>query len=435
VEESGRNLGLRVQSAGSDIYPKREIDFGFYTHLVDPTEFELIWNFMKIVIVHNRYRQPGGEDVVFEQECELLRRNGHEVEAYTRSNRDVDSYPGIKRLVLLQKAIWSSDTYTEFSDLLRRKEPDLVHIHNTWVMISPSIYVACKEAAIPVVQTFHNYRLLCPAGTFFRDGVTCEECLDHGQWRGVLHGCYRHSRLTTAAKVLMLAAHRRRGTWAGIDCYIALSEFSRNQFLRGGLPAERLFVKPNFVHPDPGMCADKGNYALFVGRLSPEKRVSTILSAWAQVGVDIPLLIIGGGPEADQLQKEATRQHLKHVHFEGYLPRDRALAFMQRARFLVFSSEWYENFPVTIAEAFACGVPVLCSKMGAMQEIVEDGRTGLHFIPGQTADLAAKVKWAWDHPGCMEEMGQQARWEYENKYTAEKNYPQLIKIYRHAVGA
>jgi glycosyltransferase involved in cell wall biosynthesis len=388
---------------------------------------------MKIIIVHNQYKQQGGEDIVFEQERQLLQRAGHEVQVYCRSNFEIDSYAGVKRLVLLQKAIWSGDTYRDFGEMLRREKPDVVHVHNTWVMISPSIYEVCKEAGVPVVQTFHNYRLMCPAGTFFRDGRTCEECLDHGQWRSVLHGCYRNSRLITAAKALMLATHRRRGTWAGIDCYIALCEFSRNQFLKGGFPAEKLFVKPNFVHPDPGMCADKGDYTLFIGRLSPEKRVSTVLGAWSQLVTPIPLFIIGGGPESTQLQEQAALQQLTQVHFRGHLPREQALAFLRRARFLIFSSEWYENFPVTIAEAFACGVPVICSRMGAMQEIVEDGRTGLHFNPGHAEDLAAKVEWAWNHPERMQEMGREARQEYETKYTAEKNYPMLMEIYRHAV--
>jgi glycosyltransferase involved in cell wall biosynthesis len=389
---------------------------------------------MKIIIVHNRYKQPGGEDVVFEQERRLLERSGHEVQVYCRDNSETDSYVGVERLVLLQKSIWSKDTYKEFGELLRREKPDVVHVHNIWVMISPSIYWACHDAGVPVVQTFHNYRLLCPAGTFFRDGKTCEECMDHGQWRSVLHGCYRDSRLITAAKAIMLATHRRRGTWTtAIDCYITLSEFSRKQFLRGGLPAEKLFVKPNFVHPDPGVCADKGDYTLFVGRLSPEKRVSTILNAWTQLESRIPLFIVGGGPEAVRLEKTAALSNLTHVHFQGYLPRDQGLDFMRRARFLIFSSEWYENFPVTIAEAFACGVPVICSRMGAMQEIVEDGRTGLHFTAGDAQDLAAKVEWAWNHPEEMQEMGKQARREYENKYTAEKNYPLLMEIYQHAI--
>jgi len=388
---------------------------------------------MKIVIVHNKYKQQGGEDVVFDQERQLLERAGHDVVAYCRSNFETDGYTGVKRLALLQKAVWSGDTYREFSDLLQRERPDVVHIHNTWVMISPSVYQACKEAGIPVVQTFHNYRLMCPAGTFFRDGKTCEECTHHGQWRSVLHGCYRNSRVTTAGMAITLATHRRRGTWAGIDCYIALCQFSRNQFLKGGFPPEKLFVKPNFVYPDPGMGEDKGDYALFIGRLSPEKRVSTILNAWARLGIPVPLNIIGGGPEAIELKKEAAHQGLTDVQFHGQVARDQALQFMRRARFLIFSSEWYENFPVTIAEAFACGVPVICSRMGAMEEIVEDGRTGLHFIPGDAEDLAAKVKWAWNHPEHMREMGKAARKEYEDKYTAEKNYPLLMEIYQRAV--
>lgn len=388
---------------------------------------------MKIIIVHNRYKQPGGEDVVFEQERDLLERAGHKVLVYCRSNKDVDSYPGLTRLVLLKKAIWSEDTYKDFGDMLRREKPDVVHVHNIWVLISPSIYGACKDAGVPVVQTFHNYRLMCPAGTFFRDGKTCEECLNHGQWRSVLHGCYRDSRVMTGAKELMLAIHRWKGTWAGIDSYITLSEFSRKQFLRGGFPAEKLFVKPNFVHPDPGMCPEKENYGVFIGRLSPEKRVSTILNSWAQLREPVELHIIGGGPQDLQLQRQAALLGLTQIHFHGHLPREKAISFMQRARFLIFSSEWYENFPVTIAEAFACGVPVICSRLGAMQEIVRDGHTGLHFIPGDAGDLAAKVEWAWNNLGRMEEMGREARKEYENKYTAEKNYPMLMEIYERTV--
>jgi glycosyltransferase involved in cell wall biosynthesis len=390
---------------------------------------------MKIIVAHNTYKQQGGEDVVFDQERQLLERAGHEVHVYRRSNFEIDAYPGVKRLVLIKKAIWSDDTYRDFGDMVRRVRPDVVHIHNTWLMISPSIYQVCKEAGVPVVQTFHNYRLMCPAGTFFRDGKTCEECLDHGQLRSVLHGCYRNSRLATAGMALTLATHRKKGTWNDIDCYVALSEFSRNQFLRGGFPAEKLFVKPNFVHPDPdpGVPTEKGDYALFIGRLSPEKRVSTVLAAWKQLESRIPLHIVGGGPEAAQLHQEAVVHGLTNVHFEGHLAREKGLAFLRRARFLVFSSEWYENFPVTIAEAFACSVPVICSRMGAMQEIIGDGRTGLHFTPGDSADLAAKVEWSWTHPERMEEMGKEARREFENKYTAEKNYPMLMEIYRHAI--
>ncbi|MDQ1390345.1 MAG: hypothetical protein QOF56_3799, partial [Acidobacteriaceae bacterium] len=341
---------------------------------------------------------------------------------------------GLKRLVLVQKAVWAHDTWRDFGELLRRERPDVVHIHNTWVMVSPSIYAACREAGVPVVQTLHNYRLFCPAGTFFRDGGICKECVDHGLWRSVLHGCYRDSRPTTAAMSLVLAVHRLAGTWAtGIECYVALSQFSRNVFVEAGLRADKIIVKPNFVHPDPGISMEQGDYALFTGRLSPEKRVSTILTAWARLRDRIPLLIAGGGPERIQLEEEVARRGLTDIRFLGQLPRNEVLKVMQGARFLIFSSEWYENFPVTIAESFACGIPVICSRIGAMQEIVEDGRTGLHFTAGDAEDLAEKIEWAWNHPESMRRMGRECRREFEAKYTAETNYPLLMEIYQRAV--
>lgn len=388
---------------------------------------------MKFVNVHNTYQRPGGEDFVFSQERQLLEEKGHKVVSYCRSNFEVESYSGLKQLDLAQRTIWARDVRKDFAELLRREKPDLVHIHNTFVMISPSIYAACREVGVPVVQTLHNFRLFCPGATFFRDGHVCEECVDHGLLRGVLHKCYRNSRSATAVTALMLAIHRRAGTWtSGIDSYISLTEFSRSRCIRGGLPSDKIFVKPNFVHPDPGMCTTAGGYAVFAGRLSPEKRVSIILDAWSRLagqGISIPLWVVGGGPERVELEAEAQRRNLTNIVFKGLLPRSETIAAIKGARFLVFSSEWYENFPLTIVESFAGGVPVICSRLGAMQEIVEDGRTGLHFTPGDADDLAAKVEWSWKHPGSTRKMGREARAEYENKYTAEKNYEQLISIY------
>jgi glycosyltransferase involved in cell wall biosynthesis len=389
---------------------------------------------VKIILVHCHYQQPGGEDVVFEQERQLLERAGHQVVVYRRTNFEVDSYPGVKRLVLIQRAVWNSDSRAEFAELLRTEKPDVVHVHNTWIMISPSIYSACCEAGVPVVQTLHNYRLLCPVGTFFRDGKVCEECLDHTLWRSIRNGCYRDSRAETAAVGMMLAVHRGRHTWEReVTSYVVLTEFARKKFLRGGLPAEKIFVKPNFVDPDPLPREGKGEYAIFAGRLSPERRVSTLLDAWAVLRSRIPLMIVGGGEERNHLAQKASWNNLDMVEFTGLLPHDRTIAAIKGARFLIFSSEWYETFGLTMIEAFACGVPVICSRMGAMQEIVEDGRTGLHFTPGDSRDLAEKVEWAWNHPEEMQRMGEEARWEYENKYTAEKNYPRAMEIYRHAI--
>ncbi|MGI9072218.1 MAG: glycosyltransferase [Bryobacteraceae bacterium] len=390
---------------------------------------------MKLLLVHNSYQQPGGEDVVFEQECQLLERAGHTVIRYQRSNWEAQTYSGLKRIQLAARTVWSEDTRQDLVGLLDREHPDVVHAHNTFMMISPSIFSACQDAEVPVVQTLHNYRMYCPAGTFFRDGHVCEECVDHSLRRGVAHGCYRGSRAATATIALSISVHRKRHTWTReVDCYIALTEFARGRFLRAGLPSEKVFVKPNFVHPDPGMQRNgEGHYALFVGRLS-EERVRTMLSAWSRLRIPrIPLVIIGGGPELERLQEETVRRGLNEVSFRGPLPRDEAIAAMHGARFLVFSSEWYENFPVTIAESFACGIPVICSRIGAMQEIVDDGRTGLHFTSGDAADLAARVEWAWDHPQQMRFMGEEARRDYETKYTAKKNYPILANIYEHAI--
>jgi glycosyltransferase involved in cell wall biosynthesis len=391
---------------------------------------------MKILLVHNTYQQPGGEDVVFNQERQLLEGAGHQVLTYCRSNSEIAGHSLFWRPSLAVKTIWAKDTRRNFAGLLRRERPDLVHVHNTFVMVSPSIYAACHEARVPVVQTLHNYRLLCPAAIFFRHGRVCEECFEHSLWRSVVHGCYRNSRAATSAVALMLAVHRWRRTWTrGVNCFIALSEFSRGKFIEGGIPAEKIALKPNFVYADPGCRGISGQYALFIGRLSPEKRVVTLLAAWQRLRAPIPLRIIGGGPEREFLEASAKQPGLSNVCFLGQLPRDEVISALKGARFLLFTSEWYENFPVSIAEAFACGVPVICSRLGAMQEIVADGRTGLHFTPGDAQDLAAKVEWAWTHPEEMAAMGRAARAEYEAKYTAERNYEMLMEIYEKVLGA
>jgi glycosyltransferase involved in cell wall biosynthesis len=389
---------------------------------------------LKILTIHNTYKRPGGEDVVFEQERKLLEANGHQVIPYRRSNFEIDAYGGVKRLVLIGKAVWSSDSKKEVTELLRREKPDLVHVHNTFLMISPSIYSACREAGVPVVQTLHNFRLLCPGATFFRDGKICEDCTKHGLLSSVRHACYRDSHATTAAVALMLTTHRHLHTWdRDVTAFIALAEFTRRKFVANGLPEHKVFVKPNFVAPDPGVGSGDGDYVLFAGRLSPEKRVSTVLSAWTLLPKPIPLMIIGGGPEREDLEKEALNAGLTHVKFCGQLSRHDVVEAMRRARFLVFSSEWYENFPLTIAESFACGLPVLCSRIGAMQEIVEDRRTGLHFAAGDARDLAEKVDWAWNNREFVAGLGKAARQEYLDKYTPEKNYAQLIEIYQRAI--
>jgi glycosyltransferase involved in cell wall biosynthesis len=385
---------------------------------------------MKIAVIHNTYQRPGGEDVVVAAECSLLQERGHEVVSYRRSNHELEQMSKPRQFLLVRDIVYSEDSKRDIRDLLQKVEPDLVHVHNTFMMISPSIYEACREMGVPVVQTLHNFRLLCPAWTLARNGEVCEECVDRGLWRGVLHGCYRDSHLMTAAVALMLQVHRYRETWnEQVDGYVALSDFARRKFIEGGLPAGRIHVKPNFVFPDPGERGKPGDFALFVGRLSSEKGISTLLAAWEKLRNKIPLMVVGEGPLRESLEAEAAARNLRDVTFRGWLPAEEARVAMKNAAFTIVPSVCYEGFPMSIAESFACGTPVLCSCLGSMQEIVDNHRTGLHFAAGDAEDLAARVEWAWAHPSRLATMGKEARRQYETSYTAESNYARLMQIY------
>lgn len=390
---------------------------------------------MKILQVHNFYKNPGGEDTVVRVEKELLGTGGHQVvEYFRRSGAIADSGVWAKATLPL-RAVWAWDSRHDLHTLLLKENPHVAHFHNTFPLISPAAYYACRERRVATVQTLHNYRLLCPAATFFRSGRPCEDCLGKlVPWPGVVHACYRSSRAASAVTALMLAFHRLISTWSRqVNVFIALTNFAKRKFVEGGLPEEKIVVKPNFVHPDPGAQNGEGDYALYVGRLSPEKGVGTLVAAWQRLGKSIPLRIVGYGPLRAELEERAARLSLSQVSFEGWQPRQVTLDAMRRAAFLTFPSECYEGFPLGIAEAYACGVPVIASRLGAMEELVADGRTGLHFNPGDPEDLAAKVEWAWTHPEQMRTMGREARAEYETKYTAERNYRLLMEIYERAI--
>ncbi len=386
---------------------------------------------MRVLLIHNHYLQPGGEDAVFEAEKALLERMGHEVIPFVEDNARFNRMNPLKAA---QNAIWSREAQSKLRQLVRETKPDVAHSHNTFLMISPAAYYACREAGVPVVQTLHNYRLICPDALLMRDGRICEDCVGKTvPWPGVLHGCWRGSRAGTAVVAAMLTVHRLMKTWQEqVDLYIALTEFARRKFIEGGIPAEKIVVKPNFVAPDPGEGRHEGNYALFVGRLSPEKGVRTLLRAWKNLK-GVPLRIVGDGPLIEEVQDFVREEGFSEVKVLGRQPREEVFRLMREARVLVFPSESYENFPVAIAEAFACGLPVVASRLGAMAEIVEHGRTGLLFEPGNPEDLAAKIARIWGHPKLLTEMGREARKEYERKYTAERNYNILMDIYNRVV--
>ena len=386
---------------------------------------------VKVLAVHNRYQQRGGEDVVFEEETDLLEANGHEVIRYVEDNSRVDS---MNRMALATKTIFNASTYRKLRALLRRERPGVVHFHNTLPLVSPSGYYAAAAENVPVVQTLHNYRLLCPNGLFFRDGSPCEDCLGKTfPWPGVAHGCYRESRAATSLVAAANSAHKMLGTWTKtVDLYVALTEFARRKFVDGGLPPEKIAVKPNFVSRDPGIGAGAGGYALFVGRLSPEKGIETLLAAWDRPALrDTPLKILGDGPLADSVSRAARKSPA--VEWFGNVSPGEVSSLMKGAAVLVQPSGAYETFGRVATESFAAGTPVISASTGAVAEVVGHGHTGRHFRPGDAADLAHQVRHLTTHPSELARMRRNARSEFEDKYTAGRNYRLLTGIYEAAI--
>lgn len=385
---------------------------------------------MAILMAHNYYQRPGGEDQVFTAEIALLERFGHRVVRYTVHNDQVVDFTP---LALVLATLWNRGVYRDLRRVIRLTRSSVVHVHNSFPLLSPSVYFAANDEGAPVIQTLHNYRLLCPNAIFFRDGHVCEDCLGRlVPWPGLVHRCYRQSRAATGTVAAMLVVHRLLRTWSRmVDVYVALTEFARRKLIAGGLPADRIVVKPNFVFPDPGPGDGAGGYGLFVGRLSAEKGVATLLAAWERLGGKIPLKVVGDGPEAPRVR--AAIQRLPSVEWLGQRPAADVSALMAGAALVVVPSEWYEAFPRVVVEAFASGTPVAASDLGSLAELVEDGRTGLLFRPGDPGDLAARVEWLWAHRDRAAAMRREARAEYEAKYTADRNYERLMAIYRRAI--
>jgi len=382
---------------------------------------------MKILLCHNYYQQRGGEDLCFEQEGTLLRQNGHQVIEYIRHNDEVQS---MGQTTLARKTIWNEHSYKQITDLIRRHQPEVMHCHNTFPLISPAAYRAAQDAGVPVVQTLHNFRLLCPGALLMRDSKVCLDCLGKSvAWPAIVHRCYRGSMPASAVTTAMLAYHRLQNTWQqDVDQYIALTDFSRQKFVEGGLPAERLSVKCNFLDPDPGVGTGGGGYAVFVGRLSTEKGIDTLLEAWSHLDGPMRLKIIGDGPMAETVRQAAEQD--ARIEYLGFQPLDEVCRLLSKAECLVMPSIWYETFGRTIVEAFAAGTPVVVSDLGAMRELVTEGKTGFVFKPGDASDLAEKVQMLMDDPRFKREMRDAAREEYEQKFTAKANYTQLMEIYR-----
>jgi glycosyltransferase involved in cell wall biosynthesis len=385
---------------------------------------------MRILLVHNRYKFAGGEDVVVGAEKTMLEEHGHEVSLLEADNAEISG--ALTQVATGFSAIYSRIARRRVAAEMTRFRPSVMHVHNFLPLLSPSVYYAAREAGVAVVQTLHNYRLICPGGGLLRKGSICEQCLGKAiPTPGVLHACYRDSRAATGSVAAMLVLHRMLRTWGTmVDAYIALTQFGREKFIQGGLPPDRLFVKPNFVHSATPPGQGDGGFALFIGRLSEEKGIRPLLVAWKRLGMTLPLKIAGDGPLRAEVQ--AATQCLANVELLGHVSKDRVADLLRRAQVLIIPSICYEGFGMVVVEAFAAGVPVIASNIGALGELVDHGRTGLHARPGDAEDLARQVEWLAVHEEERRCMQQAARREFELHYTAERNCEMLLAIYERA---
>ena len=384
---------------------------------------------MKILMLHNRYLIPGGEDQSTAAEVSLLRQQGCDVELLEENNERIS---GLGKAKTALRTIWSSESFRRIQNKLQTGKFDILHVQNFFPLWSPSVYYAASKCGVPVVQTLRNYRLMCVNATFFRDGHACEQCLGKTfAWPGIVHACYRNSRSGSAVVAGMSGLHRMAGTWRKkVHVYVALTDFAREKYIAGGLPEERIVVKPNFVYPSPAPGLGHGGYALFVGRLSAEKGISTLLEAWKTAADPLPLKIAGEGPCSNVV--EAAAQECGAITYLGKRSAAQVMELMQTAEFLVFPSEWYEGMPRTVIESFAAGTPVVASNIGATATMVVPRETGFHFPPGDIKELRDLVERCSRNLEPLRAMRGNARQAFEAQYTGSANAGMLLEIYGRA---
>ena len=387
---------------------------------------------MKILTVHNRYQLRGGEDESTLAEEQLLESRGHEIRQLLFDNDGIGGF-GAARVGL--NSSWSQDSYDRMTREIESWRPDLVSAHNFFPLATPSVHYAATRAGVPVVQTLHNFRTLCPNGVFFRDGRPCEECLDKlVPWPGIVHACYRESHAASAAVASMIAVHKLRRTWhSQVTLFFVLTEFARQKFIQGGLPADRLVVKPNFVQSDLGIGAGDGDFVFYAGRLSDEKGIPLLLDAWRMARPRGRLILAGDGPLSSFVQQYSEND--RSVEFLGRLSLTETYAYMGRARAFAFPSQMYEGMPRVIIEAFSRGTPVIAHRAGSMTEMIRERETGWLVDRGDRAALAATLSMVFSDQFDAARMRSAARAEFERNYTANHQYGLLMNAFHRAIAA
>lgn len=376
----------------------------------------------RMLIVHNFYQIGGGEHTVFENEVRLLREHGHEVITYTRDNAEINNSK-IKKLLLPFTTVFSLKTYHEVKRIIRSKKVNLVHCHNTFPLVSPSVYYAAWNCKVPVIQTVHNFRFICPNGVFFRNDRTCEDCLTKGLKCGIKHACYRDSKIQTIVLVNMLRIHRLLGTYKKLHC-IFLTGFNREKF-RGllGSKLDEQFTKPNFEYIDlPEEIENRDGSYVFIGRLDKNKGIDFVVDNW---GIENDLYIFGNGALEEYVKGACSKN--KHLHYMGFQPQEAIWNYLGKATAMLFPTDLYEGFPMTLIESFALGTPVICSDIGNGADIVKKHNAGVAY---KRRDKDELVKAIHDVEQNFDEYSSNAKSAYETYYTSESNYRQLINIYK-----
>jgi len=396
---------------------------------------------MKVLLIHNYYgsEAPSGENTVFEAEKALLRDSGHDVIEFIRHSDEIRSQGIWGALKGAASVVWNPFSLRKLRDLIKREKPDVMHVHNTFPLLSPAIFHAAKGTGTATVLTLHNYRLFCAAGIPMREGKACTLCLDQKSVKPALkYGCYRNSRLATLPLAASIALHRQIGTWAKqVDAFIALTDFQSQKMIDAGLPADKVYIKPHFYDnpPIPLPWPERQDRVVFVGRLGEEKGVKYLIDAWLAWGDQAPVLdLIGEGPEGESLRESVIRHGMQEkIIFHGQQPFAETQKKIAGSRLLVLPSVCFEGFPMVIREAFALGVPLAASRLGSMASLIQDGENGVLFNPGDERDLFQIVSSLWGDHASLSRMGEIARHTFENQYKAEKNIKTLMSIYGQAI--
>ena len=392
---------------------------------------------LRVLVVHNRYRsgQPSGENRVVDQERALLADAGHQVSSFERRSDDIAAMSLLGKAAIPFRVPWNPAVRSELASLLRAQRPDIVHIHNTFPLLSPSVVAACADVGVPVVATLHNYAMVCPTGTLYRGGRVCTDCVGASPLPAVRHGCYRDSSAATVPLAVSIVANRRRW-WSSVARFFCVSNAQRQILIQAGMPAHRLVVKQNFV-VDPGIRrSGPGEHLLYLGRLTDEKGVRLLMTAWDQIracgGLGLPLVFAGTGPLSGELARWA--QDREDVRYLGLQTKAECAELVARAAAVVAPSGWLETFGLVVVEAMAAAVPAVASAHGAFVELVEDGVTGLlHRPDGAAGSLAECLRRVVVTPERNREMGEAARRRYERDFTPRVGLDCLVAGYEAAI--